>query len=102
MVFIVMSWAWCSVVSDESELSPGKMGFTHWLMAPYIKRFSLFFFFLFQSEPEGFSHFHLYVCAAFLVRWRREILEERDFQVSKHCSQEPELGFLLGERFIKF
>ncbi|OBS67944.1 hypothetical protein A6R68_03515, partial [Neotoma lepida] len=32
-----------------------------------------------QSEPEGFSHFHLYVCAAFLVRWRREILEERDF-----------------------
>ncbi|XP_032624087.1 TBC1 domain family member 22A isoform X3 [Chelonoidis abingdonii] len=36
----------------------------------------------YQSEPEGFSHFHLYVCAAFLVRWRKEILEERDFQVS--------------------
>ena len=34
-----------------------------------------------QAEPEGFSHFHLYVCAAFLVRWRKEILEERDFQV---------------------
>ncbi|XP_022604991.1 TBC1 domain family member 22A isoform X3 [Seriola dumerili] len=34
----------------------------------------------FQAEPEGFSHFHLYVCAAFLVRWRKEILEERDFQ----------------------
>ncbi|XP_054098616.1 TBC1 domain family member 22A isoform X10 [Callithrix jacchus] len=34
-----------------------------------------------QSEPEGFSHFHLYVCAAFLVRWRKEILEERDFQL---------------------
>ncbi|KAL4681742.1 hypothetical protein H8959_007219, partial [Pygathrix nigripes] len=32
------------------------------------------------SEPEGFSHFHLYVCAAFLVRWRKEILEEKDFQ----------------------
>ncbi|XP_075064965.1 TBC1 domain family member 22A isoform X2 [Mixophyes fleayi] len=31
------------------------------------------------SEPEGFSHFHLYVCAAFLVRWRKEILEEKDF-----------------------
>lgn len=38
---------------------------------------------LLQSEPEGFSHFHLYVCAAFLVRWRKEILEERDFQVSR-------------------
>uniref|UniRef100_A0A8C7MR55 TBC1 domain family, member 22a n=1 Tax=Oncorhynchus kisutch TaxID=8019 RepID=A0A8C7MR55_ONCKI len=33
-----------------------------------------------QAEPEGFSHFHLYVCAAFLVRWRKEILDERDFQ----------------------
>lgn len=52
-------------------------------------------FFLFQSEPEGFSHFHLYVCAAFLVRWRREILEERDFQVSNCSSEEPLLCFLL-------
>ncbi|XP_038612388.1 TBC1 domain family member 22A isoform X2 [Tachyglossus aculeatus] len=34
----------------------------------------------YQSEPEGFSHFHLYVCAAFLMRWRKKILEERDFQ----------------------
>uniref|UniRef100_A0A8C6KDZ6 TBC1 domain family member 22A n=1 Tax=Nothobranchius furzeri TaxID=105023 RepID=A0A8C6KDZ6_NOTFU len=34
----------------------------------------------YQAEPEGFSHFHLYVCAAFLVKWRKEILEERDFQ----------------------
>ncbi|XP_019342962.1 TBC1 domain family member 22A isoform X3 [Alligator mississippiensis] len=34
----------------------------------------------YQSEPEGFSHFHLYVCAAFLVRWRKEVLEEKDFQ----------------------
>uniref|UniRef100_A0AC11DFH5 TBC1 domain family member 22A n=1 Tax=Ovis aries TaxID=9940 RepID=A0AC11DFH5_SHEEP len=34
----------------------------------------------YQSEPEGFANFHLYVCAAFLVRWRKEILEERDFQ----------------------
>ncbi|XP_075409602.1 TBC1 domain family member 22A isoform X2 [Tenrec ecaudatus] len=34
----------------------------------------------YQSEPEGFSHFHLYVCAAFLLRWKQQILEERDFQ----------------------
>ncbi|XP_029472959.1 TBC1 domain family member 22A isoform X2 [Rhinatrema bivittatum] len=38
----------------------------------------------YQSEPEGFSHFHLYVCAAFLVRWRKEILEEKDFQIFKN------------------
>uniref|UniRef100_A0A8C6FXM3 TBC1 domain family member 22A n=1 Tax=Moschus moschiferus TaxID=68415 RepID=A0A8C6FXM3_MOSMO len=37
-------------------------------------------FWLRRSEPEGFANFHLYVCAAFLVRWRKEILEERDFQ----------------------
>ncbi|TKC41714.1 hypothetical protein EI555_005015, partial [Monodon monoceros] len=34
----------------------------------------------YQSEPEGFSHFHLYVCAAFLIKWRKEILDEEDFQ----------------------
>ncbi|XP_051974272.1 TBC1 domain family member 22A-like isoform X2 [Xyrauchen texanus] len=34
----------------------------------------------YQAEPEGFSHFHLYVCAAFLVRWRKDILGEKDFQ----------------------
>lgn len=42
-----------------------------------------------QSEPEGFSHFHLYVCAAFLIKWRKEILDEEDFQVG---GQEPSLG----------
>lgn len=36
----------------------------------------------FQAEPEGFSHFHLYVCAAFLIKWRKEILDEEDFQVN--------------------
>nr|KAF6498124.1 TBC1 domain family member 22A [Rousettus aegyptiacus] len=34
----------------------------------------------YQAEPEGFSRFHLYVCAAFLLSWRKEILEEGDFQ----------------------
>lgn len=34
-----------------------------------------------QAEAEGFSHFHLYVCAAFLIEWRKEILSMIDFQV---------------------
>ncbi|XP_063713230.1 TBC1 domain family member 22B-like [Symsagittifera roscoffensis] len=34
----------------------------------------------YQSEPEGFSNFHLYVCAAFLKYWSRELKEEKDFQ----------------------
>ncbi|KAI8501748.1 hypothetical protein Bbelb_201600 [Branchiostoma belcheri] len=32
------------------------------------------------AEPQGFSTFHLYVCAAFLIRWRKDLLRERDFQ----------------------
>lgn len=36
---------------------------------------------LLQAESEGFSHFHLYVCAAFLIKWRKEILSMLDFQV---------------------
>lgn len=34
-----------------------------------------------QAEAEGFSHFHLYVCAAFLLEWRKQILSMSDFQV---------------------
>ena len=36
----------------------------------------------FQSEQNGFSQFHLYICAAFLVRFSKDLLRERDFQVS--------------------
>ncbi|XP_074499285.1 TBC1 domain family member 22B isoform X5 [Sebastes fasciatus] len=34
----------------------------------------------YQAEAEGFSHFHLYVCSAFLIEWRKEILSMVDFQ----------------------
>ena len=50
-----------------------------------------------QSEPEGFSHFHLYVCAAFLIKWRKEILDEEDFQVrglSSACAGYPSVPSL--------
>ncbi|KAL6739164.1 hypothetical protein Aduo_012647 [Ancylostoma duodenale] len=32
------------------------------------------------SEPNGFSQFHSYVCAAFLRTWSRQLQAERDFQ----------------------
>lgn len=35
-----------------------------------------------QAEAEGFSHFHLYVCAAFLLEWRKQIFSTGDFQVA--------------------
>lgn len=34
----------------------------------------------FQAEEQGFSRFHLYVCAAFLVKWSEQLLK-MDFQV---------------------
>lgn len=34
----------------------------------------------YQAEPDGFACFHLYVCAAFLNFWSKELLRERDFQ----------------------
>ena len=34
----------------------------------------------YQAEPDGFSNFHLYVCAAFLKYWSRQLKEEKDFQ----------------------
>jgi len=32
------------------------------------------------AETDGFSKFHLYVCAAFLSRWKRELEAKKDFQ----------------------
>lgn len=33
------------------------------------------------AESDCFATFQLYVCAAFLLHWRQELLEEKDFQV---------------------
>lgn len=34
------------------------------------------------AESDGFAVFQLYVCAAFLLHWRDQLLQENDFQVS--------------------
>lgn len=35
------------------------------------------------AESDGFAIFQLYVCAAFLLHWREQLLQEKDFQVQK-------------------
>ncbi|XP_061591086.1 TBC1 domain family member 22B isoform X2 [Cololabis saira] len=61
----------------------------------------------YQAEADGFSHFHLYVCAAFLLEWRKEILSMVDFQgllmllqnlPTIHWGNE-EVGLLLAEAY---
>lgn len=37
-----------------------------------------------QAEEQGFSRFHLYVCAAFLVKWTDQLVK-MDFQVGTCC-----------------
>lgn len=34
----------------------------------------------YHAEPFGFSDFHLYVCAAFLLRFSKNLTDEKDFQ----------------------
>ena len=34
-----------------------------------------------QAVENGFASFHLYVCAAFLKQFSKDIVEETDFQV---------------------
>lgn len=65
----------------------------------------------YQAEENGFADFHLYVCAAFLVRFTQDILREHDFQgilmflqnLPTHHWQNEEIGELLAEAFkLKF
>ncbi|XP_033746626.1 TBC1 domain family member 22B-like isoform X1 [Pecten maximus] len=58
-------------------------------------------------EPNGFADFHLYMCAAFLVRFSKDIQRERDFQgilmflqnLPTHHWNNEEIGELLAEAF---
>ena len=59
------------------------------------------------AEPDGFSNFHVYVCAAFLVRWSKQ-LRQMDFQdliiflqspPTKNW-QESDLELLLSESYM--
>ncbi|KAL4227114.1 hypothetical protein ACF0H5_015087 [Mactra antiquata] len=61
----------------------------------------------FLSETNGFADFHLYVCAAFLTRFSKDLLRERDFQgilmflqkLPTHDWHDDEIGELLAEAF---
>lgn len=60
-----------------------------------------------QAEDQGFTAFHLYVCAAFLVKWS-EKLQRMDFQEIMMFLQslptkewtEKDVELLLSEAFI--
>lgn len=49
------------------------------------------------AESDGFAVFQLYVCAAFLLHWREQLLQEKDFQVSLGVED-----ILMKNKFIRF
>ncbi|KAK3101795.1 hypothetical protein FSP39_006422 [Pinctada imbricata] len=61
----------------------------------------------YQSETNGFADFHLYMCAAFLVRFSKDIQREVDFQgilmylqnLPTHHWRNEDIGELLAEAF---
>ena len=60
----------------------------------YIHIDSIQFLFLFlKAEQDGFSHFHLYICAAFLIRFSKDLLREKDFHVNRN--ENEKFSFLL-------
>ena len=40
----------------------------------------IYIFFFIKAEEQGFSRFHIYVCAAFLAKWSDQLVK-MDFQV---------------------
>uniref|UniRef100_A0A2M4AHS6 Putative ypt/rab-specific gtpase-activating protein gyp1 n=1 Tax=Anopheles triannulatus TaxID=58253 RepID=A0A2M4AHS6_9DIPT len=63
------------------------------------------------AESDGFAVFQLYVCAAFLLHWRDQLLQEKDFQglmlllqnLPTHNWMDSHIGVLVAEAFrLKF
>lgn len=60
-----------------------------------------------QSEEQGFSQFHLYVCAAFLVKWSDQLVKMNFQEVLMFLQALPtkdwtekDIELLLSEAFI--
>lgn len=55
-----------------------------------------------QAEEQGFSRFHLYVCAAFLVKWTDQLMK-MDFQVNTlHIARRESHGLILKQEIMMF
>ena len=60
-----------------------------------------------MAQADGFSHFHLYVCAAFLVRWKSDLLKKTDFHTLLMFLQnlptnkwdDSDIGLLVAEAY---
>ncbi|XP_037944572.1 TBC1 domain family member 22B isoform X2 [Teleopsis dalmanni] len=63
------------------------------------------------AESDGFAVFHLYVCAAFLLHWKEQLMQQNDFQglmlllqnLPTHNWSDRQINVLVAEAFrLKF
>ena len=78
--FMQFSFRWmnCLLMREVSVQNVIRMWDTY-LVSPSIRNRKVVQLTFAQSEEQGFSEFHLYVCAAFLVKWSEQLVK-MDFQ----------------------
>lgn len=53
------------------------------------------------AESDGFALFHLYVCAAFLLHWKEQLMQQTDFQVCLFSTDLKTLVYIMT-KFLEF
>ncbi|KAM5431729.1 GTPase-activating protein [Microsporum ferrugineum] len=106
--FMQFSFRWmnCLLMREISIKNTIRMWDTYMVEYPRVQS-RVIILTLFKAEEQGFSQFHLYVCAAFLVKWSEQLLK-MDFQEIMMFLQalptrnwtEKDIELLLSEAFI--
>lgn len=109
--FIQFSFRWmnCLLMREISVRNTIRMWDTYLVChpAPFRPPYYSYLLIPSQAEEQGFSEFHLYVCAAFLVKWSAKLVH-MDFQEIMMFLQslptkewtEKDIELLLSEAFI--
>lgn len=107
--FIQFSFRWmnCLLMREISVKNTVRMWDTYLVSILHFQQWPALTDYDAQAEDQGFSEFHLYVCAAFLVKWSDK-LQHMDFQEIMMFLQslptkewtEKDIELLLSEAFI--
>ena len=93
--FMQFSFRWmnCLLMREISIGNTIRMWDTYMVRRPqyYVSQFAILIV-ISQAEEQGFSRFHLYVCAAFLVKWTDQLVK-MDFQVRSKMLDAHFTGF---------
>lgn len=84
--FMQFSFRWmnCLLMREMSVQNTIRMWDTYLVCANFSYSSRKSYSLSYQAEEQGFSRFHIYVCAAFLVKWSDQLMK-MDFQVGITC-----------------